>query len=81
MGQEMDYDEYGNLKNASLLDCRPITRSARRASASHPMWGGVSAISNAVNDAFAHLGLTHTAMPHDQWRVWKTAQRLGLTAA
>jgi carbon-monoxide dehydrogenase large subunit len=43
--------------------------------------GGVSAISNAVNDAFAHLGLTHTQMPHDHWRVWKTAQRLGLTAA
>jgi len=27
------------------------------------------------------LGLTHTQMPHDHWRVWKTAQSLGLTAA
>jgi hypothetical protein len=25
-----------------------------------PNVGGVSAFSNAVNDAFAHLGLTHT---------------------
>jgi carbon-monoxide dehydrogenase large subunit len=40
----------------------------------------VSAFSNAVNDAFAHLGLTHIQMPHDHWRVWKTAHRLGLTA-
>ena len=45
-----------------------------------PNVGGVSAFSNAVNDAFAHLGLTHTQMPHDHWRVWKTAQSLGLTA-
>jgi len=29
---------------------------------------------NAVNHAFAHLGLTHTQMPHDHWRVWKTAR-------
>jgi len=43
-----------------------------------PNVGGVSAISNAVNDAFAHLGLTHTHMPHDHWRVWKTAESLGL---
>ena len=46
-----------------------------------PNVGGVSAFSNAVNDAFAHLGLIHTAMPHDHWRVWKTAQSLGITTA
>jgi aerobic carbon-monoxide dehydrogenase large subunit len=41
----------------------------------------VSAFSNAVNDdTFAHLGLTHTQMPHDHWRVWKTARQLGLAA-
>jgi hypothetical protein len=45
-----------------------------------PNVGGVSAFSNAVNDVFAHLGLTHTQMPHDHWRVWKTVQHLGLTA-
>jgi aerobic carbon-monoxide dehydrogenase large subunit len=46
-----------------------------------PNVGGVSAFSNAVNDAFAHFGLTHTPMPHDHWRVWKTAQRLGITVS
>ena len=40
--------------------------------------GGVSAFSNAVNDAFAHMGLVHTQMPHDHWRVWKVANDLGL---
>jgi carbon-monoxide dehydrogenase large subunit len=44
-----------------------------------PNVGGVSAFSNAVNDAFAHAGLVHTQMPHDHWRVWKTAERLKLT--
>jgi carbon-monoxide dehydrogenase large subunit len=44
-----------------------------------PNVGGVSPISNAVNDAFAHLGVTHMLMPHDDWRVWQTAQNLGLT--
>jgi hypothetical protein len=46
-----------------------------------PNVGGVSAFSNAVNDAFAHLGVTHMPMPHDHWRVWQTAQRLGLTGS
>jgi len=44
-----------------------------------PNVGGVPALSNAVNDAFAHKGLTHTQMPHDHWRVWQTARQLGLT--
>ncbi len=44
-----------------------------------PNVGGVSAFSNAVNDAFAHLGLTHAQMPHDHWRVWQTAKNLGIT--
>ncbi len=41
--------------------------------------GGVPAFSNAVIDAFAHLGITHMQMPHNHWRVWKTAQSLGIT--
>jgi len=100
MGQEMAYDELGNLKNASLLDYflptaveTPVweTDYTTTPSPHHPIGakgvgespnvGGVSAISNAVNDAFAHLGLTHTQMPHDHWRVWKTAERLNLTTA
>lgn len=44
-----------------------------------PNVGGVPAFSNAVNDAFAHLGLTHMPMPHDHWRVWRTAKDLGIT--
>ena len=44
-----------------------------------PNVGGVSAISNAVNDAFAHVGGGHLQMPHDHWRVWQAAERLGLT--
>jgi aerobic carbon-monoxide dehydrogenase large subunit len=98
MGQEIAYDEYGNVKNGSLLDFflptaveTPTweTDYTTTPSPHHPIGakgvgespnvGGVSAFSNAVNDAFAHLGLTHTPMPHDHWRVWKTAQRLGLT--
>jgi carbon-monoxide dehydrogenase large subunit len=43
-----------------------------------PNVGGVSAFSNAVNDAFRPFGLTHTSMPHDHWRIWATAERLGL---
>src|SRR5262245_47904405 len=47
----------------------------------HPIGAKGVGESPNVNDAFAHLGLTHTAMPHDHWRVWRTAQSLGLTDA
>jgi len=97
MGQEIAYDEIGNVKGASLLDFylptaveTPVWETDHTVTPSphHPIGakgvgespnvGGVSAFSNAVNDAFAHKGLTHTQMPHDHWRVWKTAERLGL---
>ncbi|HSM43126.1 MAG TPA: aerobic carbon-monoxide dehydrogenase large subunit [Afifellaceae bacterium] len=97
MGQEIAYDEIGNVKGASLLDFflptaveTPVweTDHTTTPSPHHPIGakgvgespnvGGVSAFSNAVNDAFAHLGLTHTQMPHDHWRVWKVADSLGL---
>jgi len=97
MGQEITYDETGNVKGASLMDFflptaveTPVWETDHTVTPSphHPIGakgvgespnvGGVSAFSNAVNDAFAHLGLTHTQMPHDHWRVWKTAERLGL---
>jgi carbon-monoxide dehydrogenase large subunit len=97
MGQEIAYDEIGNVKGASLMDYflptaveTPFWETDHTVTPSphHPIGakgvgespnvGGVSAFSNAVNDAFAHLGLTHTAMPHDHWRVWQTAERLGL---
>jgi carbon-monoxide dehydrogenase large subunit len=97
MGQEISYDDIGNVKGASLLDFFLPTAVETPAwetdhtttpSPHHPIGakgvgespnvGGVSAFSNAVNDAFAHMGLTHTQMPHDHWRVWKTAEKLGL---
>lgn len=97
MGQEIAYDEIGNVKGATLLDFYLPTAVETPAwetdytvtpSPHHPIGakgvgespnvGGVSAFSNAVNDAFAHKGLTHTQMPHDHWRVWKTAEKLGL---
>ncbi len=98
MGQEITYDEVGNVHGGSLLDFflptaveTPVweTDHTETPSPHHPIGakgvgespnvGGVPAFSNAVNDAFAHFGLTHTGMPHDHWRVWKTAQSLGLT--
>ena len=97
MGQEIAYDETGNVYGGSLLDFFLPTAVETPAwetdhtttpSPHHPIGakgvgespnvGGVSAFSNAVNDAFAHLGLTHAQMPHDHWRVWETAERLGL---
>ena len=98
MGQEISYDEIGNVKGASLMDYylptaveTPTweTDFTETPSPHHPIGakgvgespnvGGVPAFSNAVIDAFAHKGLTHAPMPHDQWRVWKIAQQLGLT--
>ena len=43
-----------------------------------PNVGGVPAFSNAVHDAFKAFGLRQTHMPHDHWRIWKTANDLGL---
>ncbi|WP_101069031.1 aerobic carbon-monoxide dehydrogenase large subunit [Roseovarius salinarum] len=43
-----------------------------------PNVGGVPAFSNAVHDAFRAFGLRQSHMPHDHWRIWKTANNLGL---
>ena len=43
-----------------------------------PNVGGVSAFSNAVIDAFAHLGVTHMPMPHTPSKIWKVCQSLGI---
>lgn len=99
MGQDISYDETGNIRGGSLMDFflptaveTPFweTDYTTTPSPHHPIGakgvgespnvGGVPAFSNAVNDAFAHKGLTHTQMPHDHWRVWKTAEKLGLLA-
>lgn len=97
MGQEITYDEIGNVHGASLMDYylptaveTPFWETDHTVTPSphHPIGakgvgespnvGGVSAFSNAVNDAFAHYGLLHTQMPHDHWHVWDTAEQLGL---
>jgi len=43
-----------------------------------PHVGGVPCFSNAVHDAFRPFGLKQTNMPHDHWRIWETANKLGL---
>jgi aerobic carbon-monoxide dehydrogenase large subunit len=97
MGQEIRYDEAGNVVTASLLDYflptaveTPVweTDWTTTPSPHHPIGakgvgespnvGGVPCFSNAVNDAFSFLGSTHIQMPHDHWRTWMAADRLGL---
>ncbi len=98
MGQQISYDDMGNVVGASFMDYflptavetptwetdftvtpSPHHPIGAKGVGESPNVGGVSAFSNAVNDAFAHLGLVHTQMPHDHWHVWKTAKDLGLT--
>jgi aerobic carbon-monoxide dehydrogenase large subunit len=96
MGQEIRYDEDGNVMGASFMDFflptaveTPVWETDHTVTPSphHPIGakgvgespnvGGVPAFSNAVNDAFSFLGATHIQMPHDAWRLWETARRLG----
>jgi len=97
MGQEIHYDENGNVTTASLLDYflptavetpKWETDWTTTPSPHHPIGakgvgespnvGGVPCFANAVNDAFKFLGSTHIAMPHDHWRTWMAADKLGL---
>jgi aerobic carbon-monoxide dehydrogenase large subunit len=97
MGQELVFDERGNLLSGSLLDYylptavetpkwetdytvtpSPHHPIGAKGVGESPNVGGVSAFSNAVIDAFAHLGVTHLAMPHTSYRVWQTCHKLGL---
>ncbi len=97
MGQELTFDEIGNIQGASLMDYflptaveTPLweTDVTVTPSPHHPIGakgvgespnvGGVSAFSNAVVDAFAHLGVSHMPMPHTPWRVWKQCEALGI---
>jgi hypothetical protein len=43
--------------------------------AESPHVGGIPCFSNAVVDAFAHLGVTHMDMPHTACRVWQQCRR------
>jgi carbon-monoxide dehydrogenase large subunit len=98
MGQEIRYDETGNVHNVTLQDYfMPTAVETPKWETDHtvtpsphhpigakgvgesPNVGGVSAFSNAVNDAFAHLGVTHIPMPYDHWRIWTLCAQLGLS--
>lgn len=97
MGQELRYDESGNIQGASFMDFflptavetpkwetdytvtpSPHHPIGAKGVGESPHVGGVSAFSNAVIDAFAHLGVTHIDMPYTAWKVWNTIHRLGL---
>jgi carbon-monoxide dehydrogenase large subunit len=99
MGQELHYDETGNITTASLMDYflptavetpkwetdftavpSPHHPIGAKGVGESPNVGGVPCFSNAVNDAFAFLGSTHIQMPHDAWRTWEAAEKLGLHA-
>ena len=97
MGQEIRYDEVGNVTGPTFMDYflptavetpKWETDWTTTPSPHHPIGakgvgespnvGGVPCFANAVNDAFAFLGSTHIAMPHDNWRTWTVAEKLGL---
>jgi len=97
MGQEIHYDDDGNVTTASLMDYflptavetpKWETDWTTTPSPHHPIGakgvgespnvGGVPCFANAVNDAFKFLGSTHIPMPHDNWRTWMAADKLGL---
>ncbi len=97
LGQEIAYDEMGNVTTGTLMDFflptawevpNYETDHTSTPSPHHPIGakgvgespnvGGVPCFSNAVQDAFRPFGNTHTNMPHDHWRIWRTANELGL---
>ena len=97
MGQELIFDELGNVMGASFQDYfvptavetpewetdftvtpSPHHPIGAKGVGESPNVGGVSAFSNAVIDAFAHLGVTHMPMPHTPWRVWQTCNELSI---
>jgi aerobic carbon-monoxide dehydrogenase large subunit len=97
MGQEIHYDEEGNVTTASLMDYflptavetphwetdwtttpSPHHPIGAKGVGESPNVGGVPCFSNAVNDAFAFLGSSNIPMPHDAWRTWTAAEKLGL---
>ncbi len=97
LGQEIAYDDMGNVKTGTLMDFflptawevpnyetdytvtpSPHHPIGAKGVGESPHVGGVPCFSNAVQDAFRAFGLRHTNMPHDHWRIWQTANSLGL---
>ena len=46
--------------------------------AESPHVGGIPCFTNAIVDAFSHLGVTHMDMPHTSFRVWQQCNALGI---
>lgn len=97
LGQEIAYDDMGNVKTGTLMDFflptawevpnyetdftvtpSPHHPIGAKGVGESPHVGGVPCFSNAVQDAFRPFGNRHTNMPHDHWRIWQTANDLGL---
>jgi len=97
LGQEIAYDDMGNVKTGTLMDFflptawevpnyetdytvtpSPHHPIGAKGVGESPHVGGVPCFSNAVQDAFRPFGNKHTNMPHDHWRIWRTANELGL---
>ncbi|MCR9110691.1 MAG: aerobic carbon-monoxide dehydrogenase large subunit [Rhodobacteraceae bacterium] len=97
LGQEIAYDDMGNVKTGTLMDFflptawevpnyetdftvtpSPHHPIGAKGVGESPHVGGVPCFSNAVQDAFRPFGNRHTNMPHDHWRIWQTANKLGL---
>ncbi|MEP3017139.1 MAG: aerobic carbon-monoxide dehydrogenase large subunit [Tateyamaria sp.] len=97
LGQEIAYDDMGNVKTGTLMDFflptawevpnyetdftvtpSPHHPIGAKGVGESPHVGGVPCFSNAVQDAFRPFGNTHTDMPHDHWRTWRTANELGM---
>lgn len=96
-GQELPYDEQGNVLGGTLMDYfvptsvetphwetdytvtpSPHHPIGAKGVAESPHVGSIPCFSNAVVDAFAHLGVTHTGMPHNAYRTWKQLNELGV---
>lgn len=97
LGQEIAYDDMGNVKTGTLMDFflptawevpnyetdftvtpSPHHPIGAKGVGESPHVGGVPCFSNAVQDAFRPFGNTHTNMPHDHWRIWQMANKLGM---
>jgi carbon-monoxide dehydrogenase large subunit len=97
MGQQLVFDETGNILGNSLMDYflptavetphwetdftvtpSPHHPIGAKGVAESPHVGSIPCFTNAMVDAFAHLGVTHLTMPHSAYNIWKALDRLGV---
>ncbi len=97
MGQELPYDEQGNVLGGTLMDYfiptsvetphwqtdftvtpSPHHPIGAKGVAESPHVGSIPCFTNAVVDAFAHLGTTHINMPHNSYRTWQQLRAVNL---